>query len=298
MGSMGQLEKPHAVCIPYPAQGHINPMLKLSKLLHQRGFHITFVNTEFNHKRLLKSRGPDSLNGLSSFRFETIPDGLPESDADATQHIPSLCESTRKHCLAPFKDLLSKLNDTASSNVPPVTCIVSDGIMNFTVDAAEELGIPEVLLWTASACGFMGYEQYRNLIDKGYIPLKVSDGIMSFTVDAAEELGIPEVFLWTASGFMGYEQYRNLIDKGYMPLKDKSCSYRLDTWYERARRASAIIFNTFEKLEHNVLEALSFMFPPIYTIGPLHLLINQINDDSLKLIGSNLDILALFREVI
>ncbi|GMP45929.1 hypothetical protein CsSME_00014264 [Camellia sinensis var. sinensis] len=43
---------------------------------------------------------------------------------------------------------------------------------------------------------------------------------------------------------------------------------------ERARRASAIIFNTFEKLEHNVLVALSSMFPPIYTIGPLHLLKN------------------------
>ncbi|THG23496.1 hypothetical protein TEA_011106 [Camellia sinensis var. sinensis] len=143
MGSMRKLEKPHAVCIPYPAQCHINPMLKLSKLLHQRGFHITFVSTEFNHKRLLKSRGPDSLNGLSSFWFKTIPDGLPESDTDATQDIPPLCESTRKHCLAPFKDLLSKLNDTASSNVPPVTCIVSDGAMSFTVDAAEELGIPE-----------------------------------------------------------------------------------------------------------------------------------------------------------
>ncbi|KAI8016025.1 7-deoxyloganetin glucosyltransferase [Camellia lanceoleosa] len=187
MGSMGKLEKPHAVCIPYPAQGHINPMLKLSKLLHQRGFHITFVNTEFNHKRLLKSRGPDSLNGLSSFRFESIPDGLPESDADATQDSVSLCESTRKHCLAPFKDLLLKLNDTASSNVPPVTCIVSDGAMSFTVDAAEELGIPEVLFWTTSACGFMGYEQYRNLIDKGFIPLKdkrcMTNGYLDTVID-------------------------------------------------------------------------------------------------------------------
>ncbi|GLT93791.1 hypothetical protein SLE2022_115650 [Rubroshorea leprosula] len=76
MGSL-ELEKPHAVCIPYPAQGHINPMLKLAKLLHHRGFHITFVNTELNHKRLLKSRGSDSLNGLPLFRFDTIPDGLP-----------------------------------------------------------------------------------------------------------------------------------------------------------------------------------------------------------------------------
>ncbi|KAI8016032.1 7-deoxyloganetin glucosyltransferase [Camellia lanceoleosa] len=278
MSSMGKLEKPHAVCIPYPAQGHINPMLKLSKLLHQRGFHITFVNTEFNHKRLLKSRGPDSLNGLSSFRFETIPDGLPESDADATQDVPSLCESTRKHCLAPFKDLLSKLNDTASSNVPPVTCIVSDGAMSFTVDAGEELGIPEVLLWTASACGFMGYEQYRNLIDKGYIPLKdkscMTNGYLDTVIDWIP--GMKGIRLKDLPSFLRTTDLSDfMIDFVFGEI-------------ERARRASAIIFNTFEKLEHNVLEALSSIFPPIYTIGPLHLLKNQINDDSLKLIGSNL----------
>ncbi|KAL7262586.1 hypothetical protein ACSBR1_000865 [Camellia fascicularis] len=278
MGSMGKLEKPHAVCVPYPAQGHIKPMLKLSKLLHQRGFHITFVNTEFNHKRLLKSRGPDSLNGLSSFRFESMPDGLPESDADATQDIPSLCEFTRKHCLAPFKDLLSKLNDTASSNVPPVTCIVSDGIMSFTVDAAEELGIPEVLLWTASACGFMGYEQYRNLINKGFIPLKdkscMTNGYLDTVIDWIP--GMKGIRLKDLPSFL-----RTTNQSDFM-------SDFVFGEIERGRRASAIIFHTFENLEHNVLEALSSVFPPTYTIGPLHLLMNQINDDSLKLIGSNL----------
>ncbi|KZV28904.1 hypothetical protein F511_13699 [Dorcoceras hygrometricum] len=141
MGS--QVEpKPHAVCIPYPAQGHVNPMLKLAKILHSKGFHITFVNTEFNHRRLLRSRGQNSLDGIDGFRFEAIPDGLPPSDADATQDIPTLCESTTTTCIGPFRDLLAKLNDTALSNVPPVTCIVSDGVMSFTVQAAEELGIP------------------------------------------------------------------------------------------------------------------------------------------------------------
>lgn len=170
MGSISLLEKPHAVCIPFPAQGHINPMLKLAKLLHSRGFHITFVNTEFNHRRLLKSRGPHALDGLPSFRFETIPDGLPPTDVDATQDIPSLCESTPKHSLAPFKDLLVKLN--SSPEVPPVSCVVSDGVMSFTLDAAQELGIPEVLFWTTSACGFMGYVHFKGLIEKGLTPLK------------------------------------------------------------------------------------------------------------------------------
>jgi hypothetical protein len=57
---------------------------------------------------------------------------------------------------------------------------------------------------------------------------------------------------------------------------------------ERARKASALILNTFDGLEHKVLDALSSMFPPIYSIGPLHLLQNQIPDGDLKSIGSNL----------
>ena len=101
-------DKPHAVCIPFPAQGHITPMLiKLAKLLHFKGFHITFVNTEYNHKRLLKSRGSSSLDGLTDFRFEAIPDGLPETDeSDATQDIPSAFESTAEYCSVPVLFLM------------------------------------------------------------------------------------------------------------------------------------------------------------------------------------------------
>jgi hypothetical protein len=57
---------------------------------------------------------------------------------------------------------------------------------------------------------------------------------------------------------------------------------------ERAQKASALIFNTFDALEHEVLDALSSMFPPIYSIGPLQLLLNQIPDSDHKSIGSNL----------
>jgi len=57
---------------------------------------------------------------------------------------------------------------------------------------------------------------------------------------------------------------------------------------KRAQKASAIIFNTFDALEHEVLDALSSMFPPIYSIGPLQLLLNQIPDSDHKSIGSNL----------
>ncbi|CAI9099993.1 OLC1v1036902C1 [Oldenlandia corymbosa var. corymbosa] len=173
MASIGaNLKKPHAVCIPAPSQGHITPMLQLAKILHHRGFYITFVNTEYNHRRLLKSRGPNSLDGLPDFKFESIPDGLPSSDADSTQDIKSLCEAMSKHFIVPYSALLSKLQYSASPDVPPVSCLVSDSVMTFTNEAAEQFGLPNVFLWTASACGLLGFNQFRPLIEKGYIPLK------------------------------------------------------------------------------------------------------------------------------
>ena len=126
MGATPADEKPpHVVCVPFPAQGHVTPMMKLAKILHRKGFHVTFVNTEYNHRRLVRSRGPTAVAGLSDFRFATIPDGLPPSDvADATQDPRSLCYYTMTTCLPHLKKLLEDLNSTAG--VPPVTFVLGD----------------------------------------------------------------------------------------------------------------------------------------------------------------------------
>lgn len=158
--------KPHAVCTPLPLPSHVTAMLKLAKLLHHKGFHITFVNTEYNHKRFLNSLGPSSLDGLPDFRYETIPDGL--SDNDTRQEFPLLQESIRKNFLTPLLNLLKKLNDRN----PPVTCMVSDGFMTSTITAAKQLGIPIAVFFPFAAAGFMGSKQYPILVEKGLAPLK------------------------------------------------------------------------------------------------------------------------------
>ncbi|KZV28903.1 7-deoxyloganetin glucosyltransferase-like [Dorcoceras hygrometricum] len=271
--------KPHAVCIPFPAQGHINPMLKLAKLLNHKGFHITFVNTEYNHRRLLRSRGPNSLDGLPSFRFEAIPDGLPPSDADATQHVPSLCYSTSTTCLSPLRDLIMRLNNSGSVNVPPVTCIVADGVMSFALEAAEDFGIPGVLFWTTSACGFYGYIQYAMLVQKGYIPLKDGDYLRNGYMDTVVN-GIP--------GMAGI-RLRDLPSFLRATSMDDIMLNFVLIETARARRASAIVLNTFEGLEHDILNALSSIQTPIYAIGPLQFLEKQCNETvGLDMLGSNL----------
>ncbi|KAM7516833.1 hypothetical protein LguiA_006416 [Lonicera macranthoides] len=268
--------KPHAVMVPNPAQGHVLPMLKISKLLHAKGFHITFVNTEYNQRRLLRSRGPTALSGLPSFRFAAIPDGLPPVDGDTTQDAWLLCESIPKTCLAPFRALLSQLN---SSDVPPVTCVVSDGVMSFTLKAAEELGIPNVLFWTPSACGFLSYAYFRQLIHKGLTPLKdegcLTNGYLDTVVDWIP--GMNGIRLKDLPTFIRTTN-----------PKDIMLNFAINE-AENSHRASAIILNTIDVLECDVLDALAPIFPPIYPIGPLHMLEKQTPEpEELKSIQLNL----------
>lgn len=169
--------KPHAVCIPLPGQSHINAMLSVAKLLHQRGFHITFVNTQYNHRRIIRSRGPNSLDGLPDFQFRTIPDGPTEScdnDIDDPLDIPSLCISVSEYFLAPFCSMLSQLDDASSrvNGIPPISCIVADGCMSFSIQAGAEFNVPVVHLWPISPCSLLGFMHFGELVERGITPFK------------------------------------------------------------------------------------------------------------------------------
>ncbi|KAL8060966.1 hypothetical protein ABFX02_02G058100 [Erythranthe guttata] len=256
--------KPHAVVIPFPAQGHVNPMLKLAKLLHSRGFFVTFVNTEYNHRRFLKyGGGPAALAGLADFRFATIPDGLPppSESEDSPRDLTSLCDSTTKNWLEPFCNLLTKLNSSGDDGVPPVTCIVADLVLSFAVKAAEAFGLPAVMFWTSSACAFLGYEQYKYLVEKGYTPLKdkkqITDGYLETTLD--EIRGMKQIRLKDFPSFIRTTNPQDIMLNFMLQVTDA------------AHSAKAIIVNTFDALEQETLHALSAAYAPlpIYTVGPL-----------------------------
>uniref|UniRef100_A0A8I6XJ31 Glycosyltransferase N-terminal domain-containing protein n=1 Tax=Hordeum vulgare subsp. vulgare TaxID=112509 RepID=A0A8I6XJ31_HORVV len=162
--------KPHVLLIPFPAQGHVNPLIRLAKALHMRSFHVTFVHTEHNHRRLLRSRGPGVVEEVPGFRFETIPDGLPLAELDGIQDIWKLCEATRRTCPGHVRELVERLSRT--HGIPPVTCVIADGAMGFVVHVAKEMGLPAYLFFTTSACGFLAYLNFDQLAKRGYVPFK------------------------------------------------------------------------------------------------------------------------------
>ncbi|KAI3684567.1 hypothetical protein L6452_33791 [Arctium lappa] len=258
MERTNKMKSNHVVFVPFPAQSHIKCMLKLARVLHHNGLHITFVNTDFTHKRLLESGGPHSLDGAPGFRFETISNGF-EPDHGSTNNnvdvtrMSELYNALRTNCLAPFLDLVSQLET-------PVSCIISDGFMPFAIDAAQMLHLPSMQFWTLAATGFMGFYQTPKLVEKGLIPLK-------------DETYLDTVIDWIP----GLERFRlkDLPCSRYTNLTEPGYTY-LFHCLKTTQNVSHIILHTFQDLEPNVIKTIEPIFPNVYTIGPLQLLLNHL----------------------
>ncbi|KAK9689768.1 hypothetical protein RND81_09G079600 [Saponaria officinalis] len=271
-------QKQHVVCIPYPAQGHITPMLTLAKLLHSHlNFHVTFVNTHHNHRRLLHSRGPSSLDGLPSFRFESIPDGLPPTDPNKTQDIPSLSSSTNKYCYRPLKELIERLN----AGYPKVGFILSDCSMSFSLDVSVDLGIPLVFFWTSSAASFLGYAHFGRLINQGVLPLKDSSGLTNGYMERVID-GIPGMEDVHLKDLPSFVRTTNNDDKTLLDLLMRRAN-------KVCKSGAPVIFHTLDAIEHNIMQAISELaHSTVYSIGPLQLLLTHFDRDEASTIGSNL----------
>ncbi|KAJ0587196.1 putative UDP-glucuronosyl/UDP-glucosyltransferase, UDP-glycosyltransferase family [Helianthus annuus] len=274
-------KKPHVVFIPLPAQSHIKCMLKLARLLHHKGLLVTFINTQSNQKRLVTSGGTSWLDDAPGFQFLTVPDGLASTSDSIDEPLQSMEQVARylaDNFLDSFLDLVAGLNT-------PVTCIVSDGFMTFakTRYAAEKLRVPIILHWTFAACGFIGFYQAKVLMEKGVVPLKdesyLTNGYLDTFVDIPGMNGI---------------RLRDLPEHilGVGP-KAHALKFMVETVVE-ADKASHMIFHTFDGLESSIIRELKSMFPKIYTIGPLQLLLNQIREKESN--NSNFSGYSLWKE--
>nr|BCO07621.1 putative flavonoid UDP-glucosyltransferase [Cyclamen purpurascens] len=164
-------------------------------------------------------------------------------------------------------------------NSPSVTCIVSDGVTPFAITAGKELGIPVAVSWSFAACGFMGFYQYRALMEKGLTGFKderiLSKEVMEQVIDWIP--GMDNIRLKDLPTFF------QTIDPD-----DEIFNLAMEST-EKAHEATALAIQTFDELEPDVLRTLSTLFPRVYTIGPLQLLLGQIaRETKVNYLGYNL----------
>ncbi|KAI5314926.1 hypothetical protein L3X38_044102 [Prunus dulcis] len=82
--------KAHCLVLPYPSQGHINPMLQFSKLLVHKGVKVTLVTTQFVYNTIMQAAG--LLSSCNILLQETISDGYDEGRSAQAESIAAYVE--------------------------------------------------------------------------------------------------------------------------------------------------------------------------------------------------------------
>ena len=151
--------QPHVLVIPFPAQGHVAPLMKLSHQIVDHGIKVTFVSTEFINARL---RTTMPMN--SPIRLVSLPDGLEPGDdqIDTLKLINSFQGIKPDH----FKDLIEKINESADDRI---ICVIADVIVAWAFDVAEKMGIQSVAFWPAGPTTLALILHIPKLIEDGII---------------------------------------------------------------------------------------------------------------------------------
>ncbi|KAG8376593.1 hypothetical protein BUALT_Bualt09G0079700 [Buddleja alternifolia] len=254
--------KPHAIIIPLPHQGHINPFINLSLKLASNGFTITFVNLEFIHQMLSKSHHDNTTNEFDLFsearksgldiRYTTISDGFPP-EFDRGLYLEEFWGSLLQNFTARVDEFVGK---TIKSDPYLDSFLVTDTFFSWTAEVAEKYNLVNVSFWTEPALVFsLGY--HWDLLEKnGHFPLKDNTD---------EEINyIPGVRSVSTRNFMPY-----LKESGLSAI-----SYKLAFMtYKGVKKADFILHNTLHELESDTLSALN-KYQPNYAIGPINFVKN------------------------
>eukprot|EP00253_Pinus_taeda_P007868 PITA_07868 len=233
----------HAVVVPMPGQGHINPMMQLAKKLASKGMAITFVLTQSWHNIITHS---DTGTGLDAFaharnlgldiRLVAIPDCLPGEFEryNKLQEFAQSLDNMESH----VEELIKNLNQSSAT---PVSCIVADTFLGWAVPLAKKLRLLSVSFWTQIVSVF-------------------SIICYSYLAEGGEEsvFHIPGVTpLRPADLPMGLKQNADNVITGVIAR----C-------FQTVREADWVVANSFHRLECHVVEALWEKIR-VYCVGPL-----------------------------
>ena len=167
---------PHVLVISYPAQGHVEPLMKLSPQIAAQGVKVTFVNTEFIHEKTTDSV-PEKDKEQSLISLVSIPDGL---DGDDRNDVFKLAESIRRVMPGHLENLIVKLNQSNLNE--QIKCVIAEASVGWALEVAKKMGIGAVAVWPGGAACLALTLHIPQLIDAQIISNDVKNmGIYIYT---------------------------------------------------------------------------------------------------------------------
>ncbi|CAI0412199.1 unnamed protein product [Linum tenue] len=245
---------PHVLIFPLPVQGHVTSMLKLAELLSLvvggGGIRVTFLNSDYNHKRLIQFSDAESrFRNYPAFQFKTIDDGLPMDQLTKGHKVSELVGAMGSKTRPVFKDSVVQMD-------PPVTCVIGDGALGFISEVSLELGIPNIRFRTISTCFFWINFWLPEIIQAGELPIQGEEDM--------------DRMITKVPGTESFLRCRDL--PAY--CRGRSDEPTLLRIVRATRESSSppypLILNTFDELDGPILAQVRHRFPKTYAIGPLH----------------------------
>ncbi|KAL5562257.1 hypothetical protein UlMin_032004, partial [Ulmus minor] len=130
--------KAHVLILPYPAQGHINPMIQFSKRLLSKQIKPTLVTPISTHN----SMQPNALSTTSNINIETISDGYDAGGRAAANSREDYFEAFKETGSRTLGDLITRLGN--------IDAIVYDPFLPWALDVAKRFGLVGVAFFTQS----------------------------------------------------------------------------------------------------------------------------------------------------
>ncbi|KAI7735106.1 hypothetical protein M8C21_033765, partial [Ambrosia artemisiifolia] len=171
------MAKSHVLVIPYPAQGHVIPIMELAQRLVEQGIRVTFINTEVNHKLVTSWLDKECFGDM--MQMVSIPDGLEpwEDRSDLCKLTLSILQTMPSK----LEELIEMINKEESSKV---TCVIADDCMGWAIKVAKKMGIRSAAFWPASVATLASILSLQKLIDNGIINkdgIPLTDEIIQFS---------------------------------------------------------------------------------------------------------------------
>ncbi|CAL0308298.1 unnamed protein product [Lupinus luteus] len=243
---MGSEAPIHVLLVSFPAQGHINPLLRLGKWLAAKGLFVTFVTTEDVGKDMRASNSITDKSvtpvGDGFLKFEFFDEYLKPDDP-----IKKSLNTLTADVELVGKKFISQMIKRYEATNTPISCIINNPFYPWVVDVASDHGIPSALLWIQSAAVFSAYYHYFHKLvpfpseTEPYIDVQLPSILLKYNE-------IPD-FLHPSSPF---PFFGTLILEQFKNLSKPFC----------------VLVDSFEELEHDSINNLSNSIP-IRSIGPL-----------------------------
>lgn len=227
----------HVLMIPYPSQGHLNPMLQFSKRLSTKGVKVTMVTTIFISKTMhLKS---SSLP--STLQFDFISDGYDQGGFAQANNISTYLSHMETIGSNNLKELIKKYNFSND----PIDCVIYDPLIYWVLDVAKEFG----LLGAAFFTQMSGVNYIYYYVHHGLLKLPISSMTISIQ-------GLPLLDIKDTPSFVN--------DPGFYPAYYELVMNQ----FSNIHKADVILVNSFYKLEDKVFGSLPSLY--IHSLSRLY----------------------------